>query len=73
MKRVKRLRVRFTLTFDFDRTTLMSDAELDEERLKLARKTGWYPRWQHQRIVHAFITPERKPEDEVAITGKIRR
>ena len=73
MKREKRLRLKFTLTKDFDRTTKMSDAELDKERLDLFRKTGWNPIWQHQRIVHAFTTPERKPEDEVAITGKIQR
>ena len=72
MKREKRLRVKFTLTKDFDRTTKMSDAELDKERLDLFRKTGWNPIWQHQRIVHVFTTPERKPEDEVAITGKIK-
>ena len=71
MKREKRLRVKFTFTKDFDRTTKMSDAEIDKIRLELYRKTGWNPTWFHQRIVHAFVTPERTEDSEVGITGKI--
>jgi len=72
MKREKRLRVKFTLAMDLDRNTKLSEGELDKLRSQIYRKTGYNPVKFHQRIVHVFTTPERKPEDEVAITGKIK-
>lgn len=71
--RKKQLRLSFMFTKDFDRTTKMSDAELDKVKKDMHQKVGWYPRKVHQRIVHAFLPRERRPEDETAITGKIRK
>ena len=73
MKRVKRVRVKFTLVKDFDRRKRLSESELDELKSEVYQKTGWTPVKLTQRIVHAFVTPERTEDSEVGITGKIKQ
>ena len=72
LKRIEQLRVKFTLVRDFDRKKPLSESELDTLKSEIYQKIGWTPVNFTQRIVHVFTTPERKPEDEVAITGKIK-
>jgi len=74
MKKVKRVRVRFTLAKDFDRDKLFSEGELDKVRTEFYRKTGFNPVKVSQRVVHRFVAREPDPEkDRVALTGKIQR
>jgi len=74
MKKVKRVRVRFTLAKDFDRPTLFSEGELDKLRTEFYRKTGFNPVKMSQRVVSRFVAREPDPEkDRVALTGKIQR
>ena len=73
MKREKRLRVNFTLAKDFDRTTKLSEGELDKLKVEFYRKTGLNPVKVSQKVVSRFVAREADPEkDRVAITGKIK-